>query len=107
MERHLRSAWVSGWWLSRVIVVVVATAAVAAVAAVAVTTKVLSKLFSRASRVEGSWKTVPDLDRRNRSARFVAQRSKGRDKEETKWKEKIKYNGHGSFNAFGCLLRSF
>lgn len=46
--------------------------------AVAVTTKVLSKLFSRASRVWRDLGKQSNLDQRNGSGRFVLQESKGR-----------------------------
>lgn len=36
--------------------------------------------------MEGSWKTVPDLNRRNRSGRFVAQESKGRQEKQNEKK---------------------
>lgn len=81
VERYLRSAWLSGW-LGGVDAVV------------AVTTKVLSKLFSRASQVEGSWKMVPNLDRgeiemvglRCRRERTTEERVKRENRARRTWK---------------------
>jgi hypothetical protein len=85
VKRYLRSAWLSGW-LGGVDI------------AVAVTTKVLSKLFSRASQVEGPWKMVPNLDRRNRSGRFAVQESKDDRRESEEGRSRTRKR-----HCFRCL----